>query len=113
MRLLRILAVVLSLCSKLIATPLDDARELVKQKQYPAARAALEKILAAEPANAAARHELGLVIRLRGDTPAYEEAAHWLGKAVELEPNNPIFLGDLGGTLLQLASRTTSFSAAT
>ena len=97
----------------LTAAPLDDAREMMKRKQYSAARAALEKIIAAEPANAAAHHELGLLLKLRGDTPAYEEAAKWLGKAVELEPNNPIYLGDLGGTLLQLASRSTSISAAT
>lgn len=95
------------------ASPLDDARELVRRKQHAEGRAALEKISETEPTNAAACHELGLVIKLRGDTPAYEEAAKWLAKAVELEPNNPIYLGDFGGVSLQLASRTTSFSAAT
>ena len=95
------------------ATPLDAARELLRAKQYPDARAALETIVAAEPNNAAACHELGMVIKLRGDTPSYEEALKWLARAVELEPRNAVYLGDFGGTSLQLASRTTSISAAT
>jgi tetratricopeptide (TPR) repeat protein len=110
MRLLCFLLAVISLASA--ATPLEQARELVKQKRYPEARAALEKIVAAEPANAAACHDLGLVIKLRGDAPALEEALKWLAKAVELEPNNPVYLGDFGGTSLQLANLTHSFSAA-
>ena len=92
---------------------LDEARTLVREKKYPAARAALERIVADEPTNAAAFHQLGLVIKLRGDTPAYEEAVKYLSRAVELEPNNATYLGDFGGTSLQLAGRTRSISAAT
>jgi tetratricopeptide (TPR) repeat protein len=94
-------------------TPLESARALVAAKKYPEARDALEKIVATEPNNAAACHELGLVIKLRNDNPAYEEAVKWLAKAAQLEPKNAIYLGDFGGSSLQLASRTHSLSAAT
>jgi tetratricopeptide (TPR) repeat protein len=69
--------------------------------------------VASDPKNAEACHQLGLVIKARNDLPAYEEALKWLAKAVELEPTNPVYLGDFGGTSLLLASRTNSLSAAT
>jgi tetratricopeptide (TPR) repeat protein len=92
---------------------LTAARALIKEKQYPEARAALEQILAAEPANAAAAHELGMLIRRRADNAAYQDALKWLAKAAELEPNKAVYQGDFGGTSLQLAARTKSVSAAT
>lgn len=94
-------------------TDLEAAEKLFAMRRYPEARIAFEKILAADPKNAAACHRLGLAIKARNDTPAYEEAIKWLEKAVELEPKNPIYLGDYGGTSLLLAARTSSFSAAT
>lgn len=95
------------------ATPFESAQELIQAKRYPEARAALEKIVAAEPNHAAACHAFGLLLKLRGDAPSYQEAVKWLAQAARLEPDNPIYLGDFGGTSLQLASRTRSYSAAT
>ena len=95
------------------ASDLDAAKTLLETKRFPEARAALEKIVATEPKNAAACHLLGLAIKPRNDNAALEEALTWLAKAVELEPANAIYLGDYGGTSLQLASRTTSYAAAT
>ena len=89
------------------------ALALVTAKRYPEASEALEKIIAADPTNAAACHQLGLVIKRRNDPAAWEEALKWLGQAVELEPGNAIYLGDFGGTSLQFAGRTNSLSAAT
>jgi tetratricopeptide (TPR) repeat protein len=95
------------------AAPLDDAIALFKAKQYPSARAALEQIATAEPANAAAAYYLGQTLLRRGDTKALEEAVPWLAKAVALDPKNATYLADFGGASLQLASRTSSLSAAT
>lgn len=89
------------------------AESLFKARRYPEARAALEKVVAAEPGNAAACHYLGLAWKLRNDTPAMEQAVTWLARAAELEPQNAAYLADFGGTSLQLASRTRSFGAAT
>jgi predicted Zn-dependent protease len=50
----RTLALALLLPAAALAGPLDDAIALYHAKQYPEARAALEKLTAAEPKNAAA-----------------------------------------------------------
>jgi Tfp pilus assembly protein PilF len=91
----------------------DSAVALVKAKRYPEARPLLEKIVAAEPTNAAAWHELGRVWGARHDNAACEEAVRCFKHAVDLEPQNATFLGDYGGTSMELASRTRSLSAAT
>ena len=67
----------------------------------------------AEPKNAAAAYYYGMTIRRRGDTTALDEAVPWLAKAAELEPTNATYLGDFGGSSLQLAGKTRSLSAAT
>lgn len=103
----------LALVSSAFAAPLDDALQLYQAKRYPEARSLLEKILADDPRNAAAAHRLGLTLRHRGDATALSDALVWLAKAVELEPTNPIFLGDFGGISLMLANRNHSLSAAT
>lgn len=90
-----------------------EAETLFQQRRYPEARAVLEKIVAAEPKNAAARHLLGRCWVARNDPEAIAEGTKHLAAAVELEPDNAIYLGIYGGTLLQAASRTTSISAAT
>jgi tetratricopeptide (TPR) repeat protein len=94
-------------------TAVDEAKALVKAKRYPEARAALESIVAAEPNNAAALHELGLVCRLNNKPNAHEEALKHLARAIQLEPNNATFLGNYGGTSLEYAGRARSYSAAT
>lgn len=91
----------------------DTAKKLIDAKRHPEARALLERVVAAEPKNAAAFHLLGLTLKLRNDPAALEEALRPLARAVELEPQNPIYLADFGGTSLQLAGRTHSIGAAT
>ena len=95
------------------AAPLDDAIALYRAKKYPAARAALEAIATAEPANAAACYYLGMTLRHRGDATALDDAVPWLQKAAELEPTNATYLSDFGGTSLQLAAKNNSLTAAT
>jgi tetratricopeptide (TPR) repeat protein len=92
---------------------LTGALALVNARRYPEACTALERIIARDPTNAEACHRLGLVLKLRNDNAAWEEALKWLAKAVALAPGNAIYLGDFGGTSLQFASRTNSLSAAT
>lgn len=90
----------------------DAALALYQKKQFAAARVAFEKLTTAQPRNAEAWFYLGLVVtRVQTDDAAYEQAVQWLGKAVELEPNNPKYLGIYGGTSLSLASRTSSIGA--
>lgn len=100
--------------ARLWASPaLDAAIAQFDHQQFDEARAALQKIVAAEPTNAAACHYLGRTLAARNDTASYEEAVKWLGKAAELEPKNPVYLGVFGGTSLHLAERTKSPFAAT
>lgn len=94
-------------------TDFDAAKNLFASKRYPEARALLERLVAIDPKNAAAHHLLGLTHRRRNDPAALEEALRSLSRAVELEPQNPIYLADFGGTSLQLAGRTNSIGAAT
>jgi tetratricopeptide (TPR) repeat protein len=113
-RILLTIALALLFRAAIEAQPtLDAARALYEAKRYPEARQALEKIVAAEPRNAAAMHYLGLTIKRRNDPAALPEAVKWLAKAADLDPKNAIYLGDFGGSSLQLASRTNSISAAT
>jgi tetratricopeptide (TPR) repeat protein len=89
------------------------AMALFNARRYPEARAAFEKIVAADPHDAAAYHYLGRSIIVRNDEGALAEGLKPLAKAVELEPNNAVYQGIYGGTSLQLAGRTNSLSAAT
>ncbi len=91
----------------------EPAMALARAKRYPEARELLEKVVAAEPQNAVAWHELGQVWRARHDTEAYEKAVSCLARAVELAPENADYLADYGGTSLELAAKTRSLSAAT
>ena len=91
----------------------DAAQHLLAAKKYPEAVAAFERIVAANPKHAGACHALGLALKARNDNAAFEQALKWLAQAVALEPANPIYLADFGGTSLQFAARTNSFSAAT
>lgn len=95
------------------ATPFADAVSLYRDRNYPAAREAFERITATEPANAAACHYLGLILLKRGDSTALDDAIVWLEKAVKLEPENATYLADFGGTSLQLANKNRSYGAAT
>ena len=92
---------------------LDAAIGLYRAQQYPAAQAALEKLAAAIPPDPAACYYLGMTLRHRGDDQALDDAVVWLEKAVALAPANATYLGDYGGTCLQLADQHRSFTFAT
>ena len=92
---------------------LKAAIALFESRQYPDARAALEKIVTLEPANATACHYLGRVLIARNDQAAFADGLKWLARAAELDPGNAVFLGVYGGASLQQAGRTSSLSAAT
>jgi tetratricopeptide (TPR) repeat protein len=94
------------------AASLSEAIALYDAKKYPEAGAALAKITAAEPKNAAASYYYGMTLRRRGDNTALDDAVPWLAKAAELEPNNATYLADYGGSALQLAGKTRSLSGA-
>jgi len=109
----RLIFVLLTVCAAARgSTSLDDAIALFQSKQYPAARAAFEAIAKAEPRNASACYYLGLTLQRRGDEHAIDEAAPWLEKAVQLEPNNPVYLAEFGGLSMVLAQKNTSYTAA-
>jgi tetratricopeptide (TPR) repeat protein len=87
------------------STAFDDAKALYKEKKYPEAQAAFEKIAAAEPNNAAAAYYLGMTLRSHSDTESFERGLKSLHRAVELEPDNAGYLADFGGTSMQFADR--------
>ena len=85
------------------ATPATDAEELYRAKRYPEARAAFERVVAAEPANADAAYYLGQLALMRDDP---DEAAKWLEQAAVLTPGsarNFCALGDAYGLQAQKA----------
>jgi tetratricopeptide (TPR) repeat protein len=110
----RLAALLLATACTVAAADADlaSAMALLKAKRFPEARDVLQAVVAREPGNAEAWHELGLVWQARHDTAAYEEAAECFRKAVELAPANAGFLADFGGVRLELADRTRSISAA-
>lgn len=95
------------------ATDLDAAIALVNQRQWSEARTALERIVAAQPRNAAACHYLGRTYSASGDKASAERAVKWHGRAVELEPENAGYLTAQGRALLQLAALSASLASAT
>jgi tetratricopeptide (TPR) repeat protein len=108
------LFLLLALAGVLRAGPaLDRAVQLYSARQYPEAQAALERIVAAEPQDAAACYYLGMTLRHQGDDRARDAAVTWLEKAAALAPANATYLGDYGGTCLELADLHHSFTYAT
>ena len=108
----RSLALPLLLAAAASAAPLDDAIALFKAKQYPDARAALEKITSAEPTNASAAYYYGETLRRRGDTAALEDAVPWLEKATVLDPTTAKYFAAYGSASLLFANQKTSLSTA-
>lgn len=92
----------------LSASPADDAAlALFTAKKYPEARAAFEKIAAADPANAAAHYHLGVLALRRGDT---DEAVAQLERATELAPTNSDYFANLGDAYGSAAQAAGLFS---
>jgi tetratricopeptide (TPR) repeat protein len=102
----------LLLAGSALATPLDDAIALYKEKKLPEARAALETITTAEPQNAEACYYLGLTLLRTRDPKLLESAVDWFKKAVDLQPDNTTYLFEYGGNSLTLASKSRSLGAA-
>lgn len=92
---------------------IDRAAELYRSHRYPEARVILERIVAADPRNAAACHYLGMAIDRAGGPQSPELAVVWLEKAVRLDPGTALYLGDYGGVCFQLADRRRSYFDAT
>lgn len=94
------------------SSDLATAVDLFRARRYPEALPLLEKIVAAEPNNAAAHHYLGRALAARNDNAAFAAALPHLARAAELEPRNARYQGIYGGTSLQYAGRTQAVSAA-
>lgn len=103
---------VLIFASTALATPLDDAIALYKEKKTLEARAALETLTAAEPGNAEACYYLGLTLLRTHDPKLLESAVAWFKKAVDLQPENVAYLFEYGGNCLNLSDKTRSLSTA-
>lgn len=74
-------------------TPGEAAWGLYKQKHYPEARAAYEKIVADNPRDAEAHYYLGVLANKRSDP---DEAIRQLEQATALAPTNSDYFADLG-----------------
>ena len=108
------LSILLLLVGTARADPaLDAAIGLYQSKQYPAAQVALAKLAMVAAPNPAVCYYLGMTLSHRGDGQAMDAALPWLEKAVALAPKNATYLGDYGGTCLQLADEHHSFTFAT
>ena len=94
------------------ASPVDDAAALFRQKRFAEAKAALEPIASADPANAEASYYLGMSLLRLGGPASLDSSRLWLGKALKLAPDNEGYLADYAGVCLLMADRDNSFSLA-
>jgi tetratricopeptide (TPR) repeat protein len=93
------------------AAPLTDAIALYKLRRFAEAKAAIERIVAAEPSNATALYYLAMAVQ-RVDPPSLDAARPLLAKAVHLEPGNEAYLAEYGGVTMLLADRDRSLGLA-
>jgi len=93
------------------ASPVDDAIGLYRQRRYGEARAALERVMATEPANAAACYYLALALQ-RVAPPSLDSARRWLAKAVRLAPQDETYLAEYAGVTFLMADRDKSLRLA-
>jgi tetratricopeptide (TPR) repeat protein len=91
--------------------PTAAAIALYQQQRYPEAKAALERIVAADGSNAAACYYLALTLR-KVDPSSLDSARQWLRKAVRLAPANETYLAEYGGVTMLVAQRDHSLSDA-
>src|SRR5579871_6474115 len=91
--------------------PTAEAISLYRQGQYAEAKAALERILAADDSNAPACYYLAMATR-KANPPSLDAAHKWLKRAVHLAPDNETYLEELGGVTMLLADRDRSLSYA-
>jgi cytochrome c-type biogenesis protein CcmH/NrfG len=102
----------LGFAATLGATPLGNAVALYRQRHFAEARALLEHLVAAEPANAEAAYYLGMAAYRAGGPGALDAGRLWLGKAVKLAPGKPGYLAEYAGVCLLLADRDSSLALA-
>jgi Flp pilus assembly protein TadD len=81
-----------------VLTKLTAADPATSQSRRKAARAAFEKVLAADPAHVQASHQLGLVLAESGDLAGAEKAFR---RTLELDPNNRAATYQLGNLLVR------------
>jgi len=98
-------------CAPARAASLADAVSLYNRGRLAEARAVLEPLVAAEPANAKALYYLGMVLERSGG-PGLEASRQALGRAVQLAPANATYLAEYAGVCLQLADRDSSLTMA-
>ena len=88
-------------------TPLESAVGLYRSKDYPAARSALEQLLAENQSNADAHFYLGMLSDKQGDN---EAAVQHLEKATELNPTASNYFLELGGAYGHAAKKASLLS---
>jgi tetratricopeptide (TPR) repeat protein len=93
------------------ASPLADAIALYKLRRFAEAKAAIERIVAAEPTNAPALYYLAMTVQ-HADPPSLDDARPLLAKAVQLDPRNETYLAEYGGVTMLLADRDHSLGLA-
>ncbi len=91
----------------------DTAIQFYRDKNYAEAESALRKVVADEPANAAAAYYLGQTLKKSSDRDAFEKAVPWLQRASDLAPTNSEYIDDYGVTCLKVAGQNHSVFYAT
>lgn len=91
------------------ATPLAAARQLFDGGRFPEARAAFERLVAAEPRNAEALFYLGWTA-FRQNQPA--ESAKLLEKATALDGTKSVYFRVLGDACVEMIQRASFFAKA-
>jgi tetratricopeptide (TPR) repeat protein len=100
------------LCRPAGAATLGDAVALYNKGRLADARAILEPLVAAQPANAPALYYLGMVLQRAGGPASLDASRQMLGRAVQLKPQNATYLAEYAGVCLQLADRDSSLAMA-
>ncbi len=93
------------------AAPVDDAIALYRHRRYDEARAALERLVASDPSNAAACYFLAMTLQ-HVALPSLDSARTWLARAVSLAPGNEVYLAEYAGVTMLIADRDNSFGLA-
>jgi tetratricopeptide (TPR) repeat protein len=111
MKSLRFLLLVLLPVVALAVEPIerDQIKTLLADQKWTEAQTLLERVIAAEPANAEAHFHLGRCFLFRSDT---SHALPELEKAVELDPTNAQYVRHLGDACGQTAQKAGLFAKA-
>jgi tetratricopeptide (TPR) repeat protein len=91
-----------------ILAKLQAAVALHKQGQLLQAQRLYEEILTSQPRHFDAQHLLGVIAAARGDA---SRAAELIGKAIDIDPSNPVAHNNRGAALLELGRWEAALSA--